>query len=29
MPAAHAAVEAMKVLRQGELSVKPLQEWFE
>jgi carbamoyl-phosphate synthase large subunit len=28
MPAAHAAVEAMKVLRQGELSVKPLQEWF-
>ena len=28
MPAAHAAVEAMKVLRQGELSVKSLQEWF-
>jgi len=28
MPAAYAAVEAMKVLRQGELNVKPLQEWF-
>jgi carbamoyl-phosphate synthase large subunit len=28
LAAAHAAVEAMKVLRQGELNVKPLQEWF-
>jgi carbamoyl-phosphate synthase large subunit len=28
LAAAHAAVEAVKALRQGELTVKPLQEWF-
>jgi len=28
LAAAHAAVEAVKALRQGELTVKPLQDWF-
>ncbi|MCI0680673.1 MAG: carbamoyl-phosphate synthase large subunit [Gemmataceae bacterium] len=28
LAAAHAAVEAVKALRHGELTVKPLQEWF-
>jgi carbamoyl-phosphate synthase large subunit len=28
LAAAYAAVEAMKVLRQGDLAVKPLQDWF-
>ena len=28
LAAAHAAVEACRALRQGELTVKPLQEWY-